>query len=352
VPTSINTKHYARIVESDSLRRNLIRAAEKVATLAWDESQGIRRIMEDSERELFKVSQQWAGQGVVSVKSALMDLYDTTLERREAGGKMVGIKTGLVDLDKILRGLKKGNLYILAARPGMGKSTVATQAMLNAGRTGSRVALFNLEMPNEQITRRMIATSARIEQDKLEEGNLTETQWENFTETVGEVSNLPLFIDDSPDLSPSQLRAKSRRLFAEHGIDLVIVDYIQLMDSDRKHHNDTSRITYISRQLKKLAKELDLPVLALSQLNRALEARADKRPKLSDLRDSGALEQDADAVIFIYRDEYYKKDESEVPNVAELIVEKHRNGKIGTASTYFNGATSTLANLQVKELLL
>lgn len=353
VPTSINTMHYARIVEAAYVRRSLYHAGSRIATSALSETAvSPQRLTEQAEQELFAISDGMSLRGVQPVKDIASELFDVTLERRERGGQLAGTPTGLVDVDRILRGLQKQRLYILAARPGMGKSVAANEIALGFVDKGRRVGVFNLEMSALEMSQRMVANLAGLSLTKINEGRMNDLEWARFSEFTGQLSNMPIYIDDSPTLSPSQLRAKARRLYAERGIDLIIVDYLQLMAADNMTYNRVQEISEITRSLKILAKELDIPVLALSQLSRSLEARSDKRPLLSDLRDSGSIEQDADCVIFLYRDEYYTKEACEVPNQSEWIIAKHRNGPIGTALVYWNGDTMRFRNLKAEQINL
>ena len=352
VPTSINVEAYGRAVHDAAVRRRLIGAAGRAAKLAWDESLPIDQVIGEAERALFAVSDELTADSVTDARTAFDALYDITAERRAAGGMAVGVPSGLIDLDRILRGFKRGDLYIVAGRPGMGKSSLATSIVAHmAGKINQRVALFTLEMSVEQQTRRLAAIEAGISYQDLEEGRMDDAGWLRFATAAGRWSEVKLWIDDTAAVTPGQMAAKARRIYAEHGLDIVFVDYLQLMGVDEKAWSDNHRVALISAGLKKLAKDLNIPVVALCQLNRAVESRGDKRPTLADLRDSGALEQDASAVIFMYRDEYYNKD-SDKANVTELIVAKHRNGPIGSADAYFNARTMRFANLQRQEIAL
>jgi replicative DNA helicase len=253
----------------------------------------------------------------------------------------------------ILGGLNRSDLIILAARPAMGKTSLQNAIALTAARRhGKRVAMFNLEMSGEQLVQRMISAETRIDSQRLRRGDLQEHEWPIFMEAIGRLSETRIFIDDTPSITPNQLRTKCRRLYAEHGLDLIMIDYLQLMQAERSTNNRVQEISEISRALKGLARELDVPVLALAQLSRAVEQRQEKRPLLSDLRDSGSIEQDADIVMFIYRDEYYNPDTTERPNIAEINVAKHRNGPTGTIDLYWHGKLATFRNLQRQEINL
>ena len=261
--------------------------------------------------------------------------------------------TGFNDLDRILGGLNKSDLIILAARPGMGKTALQNGIALTAARRyNKRVAIFNLEMSGEQLVQRMLATETRIDSQRLRRGQLYENEWPIFLEAIGRLSETKIFIDDTPSITPLQLRTKCRRLYAEHGLDLIMIDYLQLMSASRTNNNRVQEISEISRSLKTLARELDVPVLAAAQLSRAVEQRQDKHPQLSDLRDSGSIEQDADIVLFIYRDEYYNPETTERPNIAEITIAKHRNGATGAIDLYWHPQLATFRNLQRQEINL
>lgn len=352
VPTSINTRHYGRIVRSHSLRRKLSAAAGHINTLANDEAESIDAIIERSEAALFSVTGKASSKKIETIKSGMLKINELVLERMDGGGQIIGLPTGFVDLDKLLQGMEKDNLYVVAGRPGMGKSLLEGGVSLSLAKHGKRIARFNLEMPNEQIWMRLLSMESGIPLTRLKKGDLRQVEVPIFMEATGRLSELSMWVDDTAGLNMSQLTAKCRRLHAEHGLDLITIDYLQLMASDKHNYgNRTQEIGQISRGLKRLAKDLHVPVLALSQLSRACEMRADKRPLLSDLRDSGDIEQDSDVVIFIYRDEYYS-DTTMKPNVAELNVAKHRNGPTGEVDLYFKKTVPMLTNLAPNEINL
>jgi replicative DNA helicase len=351
VPTSVNAQSYGRLVESDYLRRRMIKAASEIANHAYDKAESIEVVVDRSEAALFGVTEERSTRDLQSVKEVARTYLDRIQMLHERGEEMIGVPSGFNDLDRILGGLNKSDLLILAARPGMGKTAlqlaIAKTATLNFGK---RVAIFSLEMSAEQLVQRMIAAETRIDSQRLRRGNLQEHEWPIFYEAVGRLSETRLFIDDTPGVTPMQLRAKCRRLYAEHGLDLILIDYLQLMQTERNSPNRVQEISEISRGLKNLARELDVPVLAAAQLSRAVEQRQDKHPQLSDLRDSGSIEQDADIVMFIYRDEYYNPDTTEKPNIAEISIAKHRNGPTATVDLYWHGKLATFRNLQRQEL--
>jgi len=353
VPTAINAPSYGRLVEATSIRRKLVSAASAIANLAYDEKEDINIVIDRAEQTLFSISEERTTRDLVPIRQIAGDYLDRIQELRERGDDFVGIPTGFTELDRLLGGLNKSDLIIIAARPGMGKTSLQNAMALTAAtKHGKRVAMFNLEMSGEQLVQRMIAAETRIDSQRLRRGQLAEHEMPIFLEAVGRLSETRIFIDDTPSISPNQLRTKCRRLYAEHGLDLVMIDYLQLMQAERTTNNRVQEISEISRGLKGLARELNVPVIAAAQLSRAVEQRQEKRPLLSDLRDSGSIEQDADIVMFIYRDEYYNPDTTERPNIAELNIAKHRNGPTGTIDLYWHGKLATFRNLQRQEINL
>jgi replicative DNA helicase len=353
VPTSVNARYYGRIVEAAALRRRMISAASTIANLAYEQKEDINVVIDKAEQALFSISEERTTRDLVPVKEIASGYLDRIEDLHARGDEIIGVPTSFSDLDKILGGLNKSDLIIVAARPGMGKTALQLAIGQAAARRHSRrVAIFSLEMSAEQLVQRMIAAETRIDSQRLRRGDLQEFEWPIFYEAVGRISESQLYIDDTPSISPMQLRTKARRLFAEHGIDLIMIDYLQLMQAEHTTNNRVQEISEISRSLKGLARELDIPVVAASQLSRAVEQRQDKRPQLSDLRDSGSIEQDADVVLFIYRDEYYKPDNSERPNIAEINIAKHRNGPTAVIDLYWQGQLATFRNLQRQEIAL
>lgn len=352
VPTAINAASYGRLVEATSIRRKLVSAASAIANLAYDEREDINVVIDRSEQTLFAISEERTTRDLIPIRQIAGDYLDRIQELRERGDDFVGIPTGFTDLDRLLGGLNKSDLIIIAARPGMGKTSLQNAMALTAAlKHGKRIAMFNLEMSGEQLVQRMIAAETKIDSQRLRRGQLAEQEMPIFLEAVGRLSETRIFIDDTPSITPNQLRTKCRRLYAEHGLDMVMIDYLQLMQAERSTNNRVQEISEISRALKGLARELNVPVLAAAQLSRAVEQRAEKRPVLSDLRDSGSIEQDADIVMFIYRDDYYN-DASERPNIAELNIAKHRNGPTGSVDLYWHGKLATFRNLQRQEINL
>lgn len=352
VPTAINTPYYAQIVRSLAIRRRLIEAAGKVAGAAYDETENIDAVIERSEAAMFSVTERSIVQGMESAKHGMNRLYDLISERRERGGGIIGLPTGLRDLDGILEGMKKSDLYILAGRPGMGKSAVERAIFLHVAKQGKRVANFNLEMPAEQVWSRTLSLETGIPINRLRRGDIYSHEEALLNEAIGRLSELKMWVDDTPGLTLTQLNAKCRRLHAEHGLDLITVDYLQLMGGDPRAQNRTQEVGSISRGLKTLARKLDVPILALAQLSRSVESRQDKHPNLADLRDSGEIEQDSDVVMFVYRDEYYKPNETERPGIVEIEVAKHRNGPTGEASFKWHGPTAKISNARIDTLEL
>jgi replicative DNA helicase len=350
VPTSVNARSYAQVVEAAATRRNLISAAGTIADLAYNEAEDISIVIDRSEQTLFGVSEERTTRDLVPVKHIARTYLERVEELNRRGDDVIGVPTGFKDIDRLLGGLNRSDLVIVAARPGMGKTSLQNAIALTAARRyNKRVALFNLEMSGEQLVQRMISAETRIDSQRLRRGNLAEQEWPIFMQAIGRLSETSIFIDDTPSITPMQLRTKCRRLYAEHGIDLIMIDYLQLMNSEFRTNNRVQEISDISRGLKALARELDVPVVAAAQLSRAVESRQDKRPLLSDLRDSGSIEQDADVVMFIYRDEYYNED-TERPNIAEIDIAKHRNGPTGTIDLFWHGKLATFRNLQRTEV--
>ena len=335
VPTSVHAEHYARIVERTAIRRRLIEAAGQIAAMAYQEVDDVDEVVDHAEQVLFGVSERRISRELVPIRQVLSDYYDRVEYLTRHRGEIIGIPTGFADVDKLLGGFQRSDLVILAARPSVGKTSLALSIAHNAAKKfRQRVAVFSLEMSDEQVVQRLISAETGINSQRLRQGEIEEDEWGRFVKATSNLAETLIFIDDTPSISALELRTKARRLHAEVGIDLIVVDYLQLMRGDVRSENRVQEISTISRGLKALARELNVPVLALSQLSRGVESRTDKRPLLSDLRESGALEQDADVVIFIYRDEMYNEN-TERKNIADIIVAKHRNGPTGTVALYF-----------------
>ncbi len=344
VPTSLHAEAYARIVQRDALRRRLLEAATTVAKLAYDDSQDINQVVNDAEAAVFAVAEQRLTKDVMPLKQAISAYYDRIQYLIEHRGEILGVPTGFIDLDKLLGGLQKSDLIIVAGRPGAGKTGFLLNVAKHAAQTHrKRVAIFSLEMSNEQLVQRLIAQETAIDSQRLRLGEVRDDELPLFVQAINVLSDIPMFLDDTPALTPLQLRAKCRRLDQEYGLDLVVVDYLQLMQGEGRSENRVQEVSYISRNLKALARELNVPVLTGAQLSRAVEQRSDKRPVLSDLRESGSLEQDADIVMFIHRQDMYEKDSGKT-NLADILVAKHRNGPTDDIQLVFRGALTKFEN--------
>jgi replicative DNA helicase len=352
VPTSVRTREYAQIVVSHSLRRKLLNSASKVATLANDKKTPIEQVIEQSETAVLDVTERGVSSDVVHIKSGLWELWDEVEKHSTNGSTPKGISTGFTDLDRLLGGLRKTDFIIIAGRPGMGKSSLVADFMLTTGKAGVRSANFNLEMSQQQTLMRLVSRNAGIPLTEIRNMKLKSQQLIRFGESVGALSSLPVWLDHSP-MTISQLYTKAKRLKSTVGLDMVTVDYLQLIDAGyNKYGSREQEIGMISRKLKSMARELDVTVIALAQLSRSCEQRNDKRPKLSDLRDSGQIEQDSDIVMFLYRDEYYNPETTDRPNIAELNVAKHRNGPTGTIDLYWHSKMTSFRNLKRQEINL
>ncbi len=352
VPTAAHAEHYAEIIKNKSVLRRLLQAAINITQMGYDENRKIDDVLDQSEKELFSVSQKFFRQYFTPVKSILTEAFDRIDELHKQKGQLRGIATGYRDLDNILAGLQESDLIILAARPSMGKTSLALNiAQFVATNIKKSVGIFSLEQSKEQLVDRLLCSQAGIDAWKLRTGNLSELDFPKIGHAMGILSEAPLYIDDSPMLNVMEIRTKARRLQAEHNLGLLMIDYLQLMQG-RRTSNDTNRvqeISEISRGLKGLARELNVPVIALSQLSRAVEHRPDKRPVLADLRESGSIEQDADVVMFIYREDYYDPD-TERKNIADILVKKHRNGPIGSVELYFHPEQTKFRTIERKQV--
>jgi replicative DNA helicase len=351
VPRSTNVEHYARIIKEKSTLRNLIFSANKILSTAYEAEEEADVILDRAEHAIFAIADDKVRDGFVSVKDLAQSSLDT-IEKLHARKELItGVPTGFVDLDEMTSGFQSSDLIIVAARPSMGKTSLVLNVAQHVGtKTDMTVGVFSLEMSKEQLFLRMLTAEARIDAHRLRGGFLGERDWGRLSEAIGTLSESKIFIDDSPSIGVLEMRAKCRRLASEHGLNLVILDYIQLMQGRGKFENRTLELASISRSMKGLAKELNVPVVVLSQLSRAPESRSDHRPQLSDLRESGALEQDADVVIFIYRDDVYQ-DKSQPPTdaqgIAELIIGKQRNGPTGIVKLAFIREFTRFENLAV-----
>ncbi len=348
VPTSLHAEAYGRIIEETSIRRKLLSAANDIAKLAYRQESSVDTVMDEAEKVVFGVSERRMTRDLQSIQDVLSEYYDRIDQISRRGEEFTGVPTGFIDLDRILSGLQGSDLIIIAGRPGMGK----TAFMLNIAKHAAlvhkkHVAVFSLEMSNEQLVQRLISQETGIDSQRLRTGKLNDDEWPIFTQAIETLNHTRIFLDDTPALSPLQLRTKCRRLHLEFNLDLVVVDYLQLMSSGTRVENRVQEVSYISRNMKVLARELNVPVLAAAQLSRAVEQRADKEPQLSDLRESGSLEQDADIVIFIHRPEMYEKDTLK-QNLAQLKIAKHRNGPVGTVELVFRSNLVKFENAATK----
>ena len=331
VPTSANIRYYAQIVQEKALLRRLIKANEEIANTCYLGQEDTAVILEDTEKRIFDLLQRGNNAAFTPIREIVMEGLERIEKASKTKGNVTGIPTGFSDLDYRLSGLQPSDLILIAARPSMGKTAFALNiAQYAAFRKELKVAIFSLEMSKEQLVNRLFALEAHVDAQKLRTGDLADADWEKLIEAAGIIGKSNLIIDDTSGLSVGELRSRCRKYKLEQGVDLILVDYLQLMAGSQKgSDNRQQEISEISRNLKGIARELNIPVVVLSQLNRGPEARNDKRPMLSDLRESGAIEQDADVVLFLYRDDYYNK-ESEERNIAEVIISKQRNGPVGT----------------------
>jgi replicative DNA helicase len=337
IPLAVNTEYYARIIRDKSSLRRLIEKANLIVTRCFDDRGEVDEVINFAEKSIFEISENKIKKSFFHVRDLINGNIDALEERQGSGLKLTGIPTGYTRIDQMTSGLQGSDLIIIAARPAMGKTSFALNLARNAAVDANvPVAIFSLEMSKEQLSMRLLTSEARIDSARLRGGFFNEDDWERLTNAAGVLEQAPIFIDDSADVTPMDIRAKCRRLKADKGLGLVIIDYLQLMRGSSSNERRDLEVSEISRSLKILAKELNVPVIALSQLNRMLEQRSDKRPMLSDLRESGSLEQDADIVAFIYRDEVYNQDENN-PNKgkAEIIIGKQRNGPVGFAHLAF-----------------
>jgi replicative DNA helicase len=348
VPTAVHVEYYARIVERTATLRRLIGAAGQIAALAYEEAEDVDEVVDRAEQLIFSVSERRVRRDLAPVRQIMGDVVNRIEYLHSHKGEVLGVPSGFGRLDKLLGGFQKSDLVVLAARPGVGKTSLALNIAANAAkRFGQRVAFFSLEMSSEQLVQRLLSAETGINQQRLRLGDINEDEWLLLMAAASELSETLLFIDDTPAVSALELRTKARRLQAEHGLDMVIVDYLQLMRGEgARNENRVQEISYITRSLKGLARELEVPLIALSQLSRAVEARSDHKPILSDLRESGSIEQDADIVMFIFREDMVK-DDSERKNVADVIVAKHRNGPTDTVPLFFDKQLTRFADLEL-----
>jgi len=345
VPSSAHVTYYAGIVRKKGTLRRLIESATQITSLAFSEEGEIESILDQAEQKLYNVSQQHLKQNFTPISTVLHETFERIDELHREKGKLRGLPTGYVDMDRLLGGFQKSDLIVLAARPSMGKTALALDIMRGIATNHKvPVGIFSLEMSKDQLVDRLLSAQSNIDFWKIRTGNLNDDDFEKIGEAMGTLSDAPIFIDDAAGSNIMEMRTKARRLKAEHNIGLIIVDYLQLM-TGRNPDNRVQEISEISRSLKILARELNVPVIAISQLSRNVENRPDKVPQLSDLRESGAIEQDADVVMFIYREDMYKGKDSSRPNIAEIHVKKHRNGPTGQIDLYFDAERTSFKNL-------
>ena len=349
VPTTSNVKYYANIVKEKSVMRQLIKASNEIINLGYDASTDVQEILDKAEKNIFDISQEKSGDDIQPINVVLQDTFEMIEKLCTDKSEVTGITTGFADLNKKINGLQRTDLILLAARPAMGKTAFSLNLVQNAALKGdASVAVFSLEMSKEQLVQRMLSAQSNVELSKIKTGNLGESDWPRIIDGMAVLSEANIFIDDTPGIKISEIRSKCRRLKIEKGLDLILIDYLQLMEGEGKNENRQQEIAKISRSLKILAKELDCPVVALSQLSRSPELRKDHRPILSDLRESGSIEQEADIVMFLYRDEYYH-DDSEKKNIGEVIIAKNRHGETGNVELVWFGQVQKFAD-KIREI--
>ena len=346
VPTAVNIKHYSQIVSQAATSRKLIKAAEDIERVCYSGKENIETVLDTTEQKIFAITQNRRVDDYVPISRVVMNAMDRIETVYKAKGAVTGLESGFIDLDYMTAGFQKSDLVIIAARPSMGKTAfVLNIADHMCFKKDKCVAIFSLEMSKEQLVNRLFSLESRVDAQKIRTGKLTDADWKALIESAGDIGLSKLIIDDTPSISVPELKSKCRKYKLEHGLDIVIIDYLQLMSGSGKSESHQQEISDISRSLKALARELDVPVVALSQLSRAVESRPDKRPMLSDLRESGAIEQDADMVMFIYRDDYYNKD-TDRKGISEIIIAKQRNGPVGTVELLWMPEFTKFGNIE------
>lgn len=339
-PSALYAEHYARLIERDATRRRLLEASDKIRQIARDKQKSVEEALSESESEIFAISERRSQRDIISIRQAAEDYFNTLDAILNNNGRPQGLPSGFKKLDALLGGLQRSDLLVFAGRPGMGKTSFMLSLALNAAiQFDARILVFSLEMGVEQLVQRLISMETGITMQNLRTGQIQPHEQRRLVEALGRLGMQNIFIDDSPSLTPIQMRTKCQRVKYEYGLDLVILDYLQLMHAPGYEGNRVQEISYISRQLKELAREINVPLMSAAQLSRAVEQRADKRPQLSDLRESGSIEQDADIVMFLYRDIVYNE-ATENPNQADVIVAKHRNGPTDTIPLYFDASST------------
>ena len=345
VPTAANIEYYVKIIEEKSILRNLINNATKIISMGYEEKEDAKILLDKAEHLIFEVSERNLGQSFVPIKEILQDSFEKIEDLYHRDEFITGIPTGFDEFDDITTGFQPSELIVIAGRPGMGKTAFCMNvAQYIAVSKNISVALFSLEMSKSQLVQRMLCSEARIDAHNLRKGGLAESDWPTLSMAAGRLSSAPIFIDDTAGITCLEIKAKARRLKAQHNLGLVIIDYLQLISSSGRVENRQQEISEISRSLKGLARELNVPIIAVSQLSRAVEQRIERRPRLSDLRESGAIEQDADLVVFLYREEYYKE-KTEKKGIAEVIISKQRNGPTGQIDLAFVKEYAKFENL-------
>lgn len=348
VPTAANIEYYARIVGEKSLLRSIITVASSIISMGYEGAEEVNVIMDEAEKQIFQVTQRRNTKGFVSLRNILIETFERIETLYESKGGVTGLPTGYTDLNRMTAGLQPSDLIILAARPSMGKTTFALNIAQSAAVDQKiPVIVFSLEMSKEQLALKLLCSEAGVDNQRIRTGTLMDSDWPRLSHALGSLSEAAMFIDDTPGVTALDIRAKARRVKAEHGLGLIVIDYLQLMQGNGKNRSENRQqeVSDISRTLKSLARELNVPVIALSQLSRAVEQRTDKRPNLSDLRESGSLEQDADLVAFLYREDYYNP-ETDKKNITELIIAKQRNGPVGTVDLLFQKEFSKFVGLE------
>ena len=349
LPRVTNVEQWSRIIKEKSVLRNLIHAGNRIVQAAFEAEDDAAAILDRAEKSIFDIAERRIRQGFIGIREIVKESFRTIDQLSQSREMVTGIPTGFVDIDEMTSGLQKGDLIIVAARPAMGKTSFCLNIAQHASlRAGESVGIFSLEMSKEQLVHRMLCSDARVDAHRLRTGNLQEKDWARLAKAYADLSGSRIFIDDSATLTPLEMRAKCRRLKAEHGLGLIVVDYLQLVSGSGRVENRQQEMSAISRSMKGLAKELAVPVIALSQLSRAPEARTDRRPQLSDLRESGAIEQDADIVMFIYREEEHKPTD-ENRGIAEIIIGKQRNGPTGSRRLAFIKEFTRFENLEWRQ---
>lgn len=346
VPTSANVDYYARIVEQKSLLRALISAGTKIAKLGYESEENVETAVEEAERTIFAISQKRTSQTFVDLKSVLVNTFDNIEKLYSNKGAITGVSSGFPDLDNMISGFQPADLVIIAARPSMGKTSLGLNIAQYASVVGKvPIGFFSLEMPGELLAQRLLSGESNIDMQRLRRGYLTDADWPRLSHALARLSEAPFYIDDSPSATVAEMRAKARRLKSDHGLGLIFIDYLGLIAGKGRTESRQQEIAEITRALKQMARELNVPVIAMAQLSRAVEATADKRPMLSHLKESGEIEASADVVAFIFREDYYNPD-TDRKGIAEIIIAKHRNGPTGTVELGWNSATTKFVSLE------